>query len=146
MKRRPELSGLSSDHHTGLVLARRARKASHCDDRTAQAEWQRIVERFHAELEPHFQIEEQALLPVLKAAGETALVERTLNEHTRLRTLVLEPTARNLSTFADQLRDHIRFEEQVLFQRAEILIDAEALAGIAALYEAVRRTGSRPGK
>ena len=140
MKRRPELSGLSSDHHTGLVLARRARKAADGDDRMAQAEWQRIVERFYTELEPHFRVEEQALLPALKEAGEEALVERTLHEHARLRTLVLEPTARHLSTFANLLREHIRFEEQVLFQRTETLMDAEALSRIAALYDAVRRT------
>lgn len=119
MKRRPELCGLSSDHHSGLVLARRVRRASDADDRTAQAEWQHIVARFHAELEPHFRIEEQALLPALKAAGETALVKQTLNEHAQLRAFVREPTARHLSTFADQLRDHIRFEEQVLFQREQ---------------------------
>ena len=41
---------------------------------------------------------------------------------------------------ADQLRDHIRFEEQVLFPRAEKLMDAEALARVAALYDAVQRT------
>jgi len=68
------------------------------------------------------------------------LVERTLHERARLRTLVLEPTARHLLTFAELLRDHIRFEEQVLFQRGETLMDAEALARIAALHAAVQRT------
>ena len=138
MKRGPQLRGLSSDHHSGLVLAARARRASDADERTAQAEWQRIVERFHAGLEPHFRIEEQALLPALEAAGEIALVERTLHEHARLRDLVQEPTAKHLSTFADQLRDHIRFEEQVLFPRAETRLDAEALARIARLHNAVQ--------
>ncbi len=138
MKRRPELYGLSSDHHTGLVLARSARKACDCDEQAAQAEWRRIVRRFHAELEPHFRIEERTLLPALEDAGETALVARTLDEHARLRSLVLEPTSRHLSAFADQLRDHIRFEEQVLFQRAETLLDSAALARIAALYVVLR--------
>lgn len=75
MKRRPGPTGLSSDHHTGLVLEQRARKAPTCDDRIAQAEWQHIVERFHAELEPHFLVEEQALLPAPKDVGEAALVQ-----------------------------------------------------------------------
>jgi hypothetical protein len=140
MKRRSELPGLSSDHHTGLVLPRRGRKASERDDRTAQAEWQRTVERLHAELEPYFPIEQQALLPALRDAGEAALVERTLNEYTQSSALVREPIGRHVPTFADQLRDHVRFEEQVFFQRAEASLDSEALARTAALYDAVQRT------
>ena len=140
MKRAPELSGLSRDHHTALVLARRARQASESDDRTAHAEWAYIIEYYHAELEPHFRIEEEALLPALAAAGETILVERALNEHAQLRTLVLERTADSLSDFADQLQNHVRFEEQVLFQRAQAVVDAETLATVAQLYDA-RRSG-----
>jgi hypothetical protein len=81
---------------------------------------------------------EQALLPALKEAGEAVLVERTLNGHARLRTLAVEPTAKHRSAFADQLRDHIRFEEPVLFQRAET-DGRRSTPGIAALSEAVQR-------
>ncbi|MGD8937633.1 MAG: hemerythrin domain-containing protein, partial [Thiogranum sp.] len=74
MKRSQELAGLSRDHHSALVLARRA---GH-DDESAREEWQRVRVFFRTDLEPHFRIEEQLLLPALAEAGEGALVERTL--------------------------------------------------------------------
>lgn len=137
MKRAPELSGLSRDHHTGLVIARHASNAAGVSEAKARTEWQRIIEHFNVEIEPHFRIEEQALLPALEDAGETTLVARTLCEHARLRELVLEPSPRNLAEFADLLRDHIRFEERVLFVKAQTRLSAAALAAIAALYESV---------
>ncbi len=70
MQRHPSLRSLSSEHHTGLVLARRARKAAGQDSLTQAAAWEAIREIFRTELEPHFQREEQGLLPVLRVAGE----------------------------------------------------------------------------
>lgn len=134
MKRAPALLGLSRDHHSGLVLARRAIKASRCDKDTAQAEWQSIIEIFRQDLEPHFIVEEETLLPALLAIGESALVERTLGEHDRLRALVLDTSAQSLAPFGDHLREHIRFEEQILFETAQKRLNAKALAMIAELH------------
>lgn len=138
MKRAAGLSGLSRDHHTALVLARRAEHAAASDDRTASVEWQKIAEFFRTDLELHFRIEEQSLLPALADAGEAALVERTLSEHARLRKLSLESSHRYLQEFSSLLHAHIRFEEQVLFQRAQEILDRPALDAVGTRYRALR--------
>jgi len=128
MPRHPALRILSSDHHSGLVLARRARQAAKDDAPDQASVWATIVTRFQAELEPHFRREQDSLLPALHRAGETALVERTLSEHAELRRLIKEDRAENLVCFADLLTAHIRFEEKELFERAQLVLDLGQLA------------------
>lgn len=118
MKRSPGLRALSSEHHTALVLARRALAVS----RGEVAEtWRDLVQRFERELEPHFRQEEEQLLPALAQAGEKALVQRTLDEHTQLRSLIYHQShdADTLQAFAELLQSHVRFEERVLFVTAQ---------------------------
>jgi hypothetical protein len=59
MKRAAALHALSSDHHTGLVLARRARQAVDAGPEVQANGWREVTRRFCAELEPHFQTEEE---------------------------------------------------------------------------------------
>lgn len=119
MKRSPALRTLSSEHHTGLVLARRASLAAAGNDVTTA--WHDVAHRFATELEPHFRAEESGLLPALAQTGEQAIVERTLAEHAQLRHLVYDQphTADSLRTFAELLTRHIRFEERELFAAAQ---------------------------
>jgi hemerythrin-like domain-containing protein len=122
MKRDPRLQGLSSEHHHGLVLARRAAQG-----RVDAAEVRR---RFDAELRPHFAVEEEVILPALEAAGEVAFVERTRADHARLRELLAaaergEPG--RLAEFAETLERHIRFEERELFPAVEARLSQEQL-------------------
>lgn len=123
MKRHPQLLLLSREHHGALKLARHARLAvdSGRDDEIGRLA-QRVVELFARELEPHFQVEERDLLPLLAAAGEHALVDRTLAEHADLRALVdhlRSPDATTLARFAELLLAHVRFEERELFESAQ---------------------------
>ncbi len=119
MKRSPGLRTLSSEHHTALVLARRAALAATSDD--VVNAWIEVVKRFEAELEPHFRQEETLLLPPLEQAGESALVQRTLAEHKQMRACIYEKTqdAETLRLFAELLQAHIRFEERELFVIAQ---------------------------
>ena len=128
MKRHPALRQLSSDPHTGLALARRARQASEGSVHDQRYAWTTLVTRFHRELEPHFRIEETGLLGALSRVGETELVERTLTEHEDMRSLIAQDRPENLARFAELLTVHIRFEEQVLFARAQDLLEPEQLA------------------
>lgn len=123
MKRSPALRALSSEHHGGLVLARRALLAA-TPEAVAEA-WREVETRFAKELEPHFREEESWLLPELKRLGEAERVRRTLDEHARLRTLVYECAhdAEGLRLFAELLQAHIRFEERELFGIAETLFE-----------------------
>ena len=126
MQRHKALQKLSSDHHTGLVLARRARHAANENLRKQTIAWQTIVDRFQTEMEAHFRLEETGLLPAMLRVGETELVERTLREHEALRLLIAENDAINLSRFAELFTAHIRFEEKELFEMAQRRLDKEA--------------------
>lgn len=127
MQRHPALRALSSDHHSGLVLARKARQVVNGDAHDQAHIWSTVVARFEVELEPHFRLEEDVLLPALQLAGETALVERTLIEHAALRRLIADDQTENLARFADLLTAHIRFEEKELFERAQQRLDLDEL-------------------
>ena len=123
MKRHPELQALSREHHGALKLARDAKIAAGSAD-AAQVERlaARVVSCFAAELEPHFMIEEQQLLPRLAQTGDAPLVARTLVEHTRLRALaerLRTPEAIALAEFAELLTAHVRFEERELFEAVQ---------------------------
>ncbi|MEJ2592741.1 MAG: hemerythrin domain-containing protein [Candidatus Thiodiazotropha sp.] len=131
MQRHPALRKLSSEHHLGLVIARRAANAATGGDDGAQAEaWAEIQRRFVQELEPHFRTEETGLLPALAEAGEEALVARTLREHEAMRRMIAQADAARLSEFAELLRTHIRFEEQTLFETAQRRLDEAVLNGL----------------
>jgi len=127
MKRHPALRQLSSDHHTGLVLARKARQAAKGTVQDQRYAWTTLVASFYAELEPHFQVEEQGLLVALWRSGETERVERTLTDHEDMRGLIAQDRPENLARFAELLTAHIRFEEQDLFARAQELLEPEQL-------------------
>lgn len=131
MKRSAILQPLSREHHTALSLAKSCERAALSDDsaKVAQA-CQRAMLAFSAELEPHFQIEEQSLLPLLKGPKTQNLVQRTLADHERLRALLpgLQQTdAAALGSFGKSLNAHVRFEERELFAVLESLLEAREI-------------------
>ncbi len=126
MKRDPRLRSLSSDHHRALVMARKMERASEADRPDASA--LQAIEAFcRDELQPHFVQEEELLLPALERHGEGMLVERTLREHARMLELSERlDRSEALRELATLLRQHVRFEEQELFEVAQAkLSDAE---------------------
>lgn len=126
MKRSEALQPLSREHHTALTLAKACERAVQSGVAAqVSAACQRAILAFAEELEPHFQIEEQTLLPLLNGAGKQPLLQRTLAEHQQLRAL-LEGLRQNdaaaLDSFGKGLADHVRFEERELFPALESLI------------------------
>lgn len=121
MKRSAALQPLSREHHTALTLAKACERAVQSgSSEKIGATCRRVVEAFTKELEPHFVTEEQSLLPMLKNGG--MLVERTLEDHRRLRALLSElrqNDAGALSRFGECLAAHVRFEERELFPALE---------------------------
>lgn len=126
MKRHAALQDLSREHHHALKLALDCRRAAVAADVARQdATIAACRACFVSDLEPHFQIEERDLLPRLAAAGETALVERTLAEHAAIRQLVAalpQRGAGGLEEFAALMNAHVRFEERQLFAALEKLL------------------------
>lgn len=130
MQRSPALLALSRQHHDALKLALHARRAalSGAAERIAAAAAQ-LRGALAGELEAHFLDEESDLLPRLAAAGQAALVARTLDEHRRLRqsaSTLLPPRAATLLACAELLQAHVRFEERELFEAIERQIAAPA--------------------
>jgi hypothetical protein len=129
MKRHAALIQHSREHHQALKLARLARFAvdSGSPEAIKQAA-ETLREQFPSTLETHFCDEEQGLLMQLTAIGQHALVQRTLDEHARLRALndsLKNPDAATMATFASLLHDHVRFEERELFETAQALLYPE---------------------
>lgn len=126
MKRIPALQPLSREHHTALTLAKACERAAQSRDEERIAKTcQRVTQAFSAELEPHFQLEEQSLLPLLRSAGNTPLEQRTLEDHQQLRALLDGLQQNNieaLDSFGKLLSAHVRFEERELFPALEALL------------------------
>ncbi|SMB26034.1 Hemerythrin HHE cation binding region [Sterolibacterium denitrificans] len=149
MRRSPHLLQLSREHHTALVLAKRAQRLARGTAAAAQEFMDELPAVFEHELEPHFQVEEIALLSALRdaqaadgAEDVVSMVERTLLEHAGLRELARRIGGQDFSSlavFGELLDGHVRFEERELFNRAESLLSPEALARI---DEAHRQMGA----
>jgi hemerythrin-like domain-containing protein len=139
MKRVPALRHLSDDHHTGLVLARRCKQVGRPDsDSSPESIWTQVLEAFSSQLDPHFQIEEQHLLPALEAIGESSLANRIREDHRALRALheSKAPSPTLLNRFGELLESHIRFEERQVFEPTQHRLPADALEEIAVACEA----------
>lgn len=132
MKRDPRLRGLSSEHHAALVLARKLRHASRHGELTPGLA-RHVVERFTAEIDPHFVTEDDLLIPGLRDAGEAALADQLTAEHAALRGLVarLAEDPSLLPDFGERLAAHVRFEERVVFPRSEEVLPSAILDAIA---------------
>lgn len=130
MKRSTALTQLSREHHLALVLAKRAQSLNMDNKEAVLRLMAQIVETFARELEPHFQLEEDWLLPALSKAGATGIVRRTLTEHAEVRRLANQIKLEEFGSvpcFGAALAAHVRFEERELFALAEALLKPEDL-------------------
>jgi|GEM_PF-611238 len=125
-----ELAQLSREHHTALILTSRIKAAELNEDSLTEL-LVKLPITFDSELEPHFRDEEATLLPMLKAIGETKLVERTFDEHETMRKLISRVRAGDIDSlyrFGELLEAHVHFEEHELFAAAESRLTQEELA------------------
>jgi hemerythrin-like domain-containing protein len=133
MKRDPRLCGLSSDHHHALVLARSLVERAVADTLDAEAA-RDLATRFEHEIEPHFRIEEEVLLPAIALAGGAEIVERIAEDHALLRARAAWAGGGRIDglvTFAETLTEHVRFEERELFPFCETKLPASVLDEVA---------------
>lgn len=135
MKRDARLVGLSREHHHALVLAvhlnKAVRAATDLDAATRE-----LAQRFGAEIEPHFRVEEEILLPALHALGGAAhaLARRAEQDHAWLRAGAARAAAGatgELGAWAERLTAHVRFEERELFEHAQRHLPADVLDALA---------------
>lgn len=143
MKRHPCLREFSDDHHQGLVMARRLRKAASGEEQPEQAA-RSFLEFWSEETEPHFVKEEEALLPVLARHGvrlDSEPLARMFAQHHYIRGLVAQLEAgagrtdvqgETLGELGGLLDEHIRLEEREVFPMIEEALTEDALKEVAA--------------
>ena len=137
MKRSEALAHLSRDHHQGLVVAQRLRRATPA---TAGAERAAFLEFWTTDGHAHFRAEEELLLPAFARHEPPTheAVVRVLTDHVDLRRraadLAAEPTpaCEDLHALGDRLHEHIRHEERVLFPLIEAALSTDELVRLAA--------------
>jgi|SRR5690606_60491 len=114
LKRHKALQPLSREHHHGLLLSWKIRagfsKNVAPERIRTYANW-----FFENHLIPHFEIEERIIFPILEKNHE--FIKRAMSEHRRLKRLFseTEDDTKILSKIEEELEQHIRFEERVLF-------------------------------
>lgn len=125
MKRSPQLAPLSRDHQHALAAALRLRRA---DPETAQAAVAYFLDFFEREGRRHFAVEERHLLAALPADDPdwAPAVARVRADHAAIRAEAAALAAgRSVDSVAavtalgDRLKDHVRFEEEVMFTLLE---------------------------
>jgi len=137
MRRHPSLVPLSHDHHHGLVVARRLRRAVSEDDclRAREA----FVGFVEGEGGDHFRDEEDLLFPLVVASLDQSpeLVERATLDHIQLRAAAVRlrqtpgaPDAEGLRALGERLEAHIRLEERELFALAERVVPESELRSL----------------
>lgn len=134
IKRHISLQPLSRDHHLGLLLCFKIRegfKRNIEPERIkAYADWS-----WENELVPHFYLEEQFVFPVLGL--ENPLVVQALEEHRELQGYFEAATnlKETLMKIEEKLKQHIRFEERVLFNEIQEVATAEQLSIIEKVHQ-----------
>lgn len=146
MKRDPRLHRLSSEHHHALVLARSLESR---EGPWSASDGAALAERFATELEPHFRVEEELLLPPLAFTSARALAERTRADHEALRAALEAARAGDAEAaraLGALLREHVRMEERELFPACEALLDDDVLERVERVerVEPVERVAPSP--
>ncbi|TYA53832.1 hemerythrin domain-containing protein [Formosa maritima] len=125
-KRHKALQPLSREHHHGLLLSWKIRSGfnKNIDSERIKiyADW-----FFNTHLIPHFEMEENHIFPILDNDHE--LIKRALAEHRRLKRLFSKTEAdpKTLSKIEEELEQHIRFEERVLFPEIQKVASEEQM-------------------
>lgn len=149
MKRHPALQDLSRDHFVALNHVVDARRVVEGDAHSKGLEpvWEAFLEFIQDTLPHHFAEEEELLLPHLEAPGRDGHARRLEGDHARLRAafgrlLAATPDAQAIWNVAEDLRVHIRWEEDELFGRLQAWLGDEELER---LHEASRTLRQQVG-
>ncbi len=127
LKRHKALQPLSREHHFGLLLSWKIRtgfsKSIEVERIKTYADW-----FFENHLIPHFDLEEEHIFSLLEPDSE--LVTRALADHRRLKSLFAntDDIEESLHKIEDELEQHIRFEERILFPEIQKYATEEQLA------------------
>ncbi|TYB77069.1 hemerythrin domain-containing protein [Bizionia myxarmorum] len=134
LKRHKALQPLSREHHHGLLLSWKIRagfsKEVSAERMKTYADW-----FFEHHLIPHFELEENEIFSILDSEHE--LVKKAMADHRRLKRLFSDDTEveKSLSKIEEELEQHIRFEERILFPEIQKAATEEQLQHIAKIHQ-----------
>lgn len=126
IKRNEYLKPLSRDHHHGLLVCWKIRtglkKGIDLQRIKAFTDW-----FFKTSLLPHLSEEERFLFPLL--GNEHEMIKKALSEHRRLIRLFESNTdlEKTLNQIEEELENHIRFEERVLFNEIQKVVSEQKI-------------------
>ncbi len=130
LKRHKSIVPLSKDHHQALLLCWKIRTGF-----KKNIDVQRIKSYsdwfWENHIQPHFKIEEKHVFPVL--GNNHDLIKKALTEHRRLKRLFESEIDVNktLSLIEEELENHVRFEERILFGEIQKVASETELKNIA---------------
>jgi hemerythrin-like domain-containing protein len=158
LKRHPALQDLSRDHQRFLLEARAIQWLMEGDRRAMPLNEtiESLLFFWEVHGEPHLREEEKVLLPV--CLGDDPLpqpdIERVLADHQWLRysiahlrdddSLGVDGRRQLLAEIGQHITSHVRFEERVLFSRAQEILDEDELAWVAKHSRAFREEHRSP--
>lgn len=133
IKRDIALQGLSREHHHGLLLCWKIRRGFSKEIKTDRikgyADW-----FYNTHLIPHFEVEEKHIFPIL--GDENELVKKAISQHKKLVRLFKDTSdiSKSLSLIEEELEQHIRFEERVLFNEIQKVATEKQMETISKLH------------
>ena len=134
MLRDRSLIPLSHQHQHALGMCVLVQRALAADESAENLERQRavILEKWQEEIQAHFAVEETVLFPTMAAFPATAaLVDDLSAEHQMIREwirkLEIAPDRAVMESLCTLLPEHVRKEEQVLFEQTQQLLSREQL-------------------
>ncbi|TXD83062.1 hemerythrin domain-containing protein [Subsaximicrobium wynnwilliamsii] len=133
-KRHKALQPLSRQHHHGLLLSWKIRSGFNKDVAPARirvyADW-----FYENHLIPHFEVEEKYIFPII--GNDHEKVKSALADHRRIKRLFAEKNedTKTLSKIEEELEQHIRFEERVLFPEIQKVATEEQLRYIETIHQ-----------
>jgi iron-sulfur cluster repair protein YtfE (RIC family) len=113
---------LGLEHQTAMKLAQGIRQLQPEDPSSLPAIAEHIRHVFSGNMLEHFASEERFLVPILLQIGRQDLAERLHADHSRLGEIadaMAAPTVELLEEFSNLMREHVQFEEDVIFEAVE---------------------------
>jgi hemerythrin-like domain-containing protein len=141
IKRSKEIAPLSRDHHEGLLLGWKIKKG--IANGTSVKTISSYVKWFwENHLLSHFKKEETVLIEYVPA--DNTHVKQMFEEHQQIVNKISEiekqPNEKLLLEFSTLLETHIRFEERVLFNEIEEILNEEQLKNLGEVLNSEEKT------
>ncbi|WP_117884677.1 hemerythrin domain-containing protein [Aureibaculum luteum] len=133
LKRVKELQFLSREHHHTLLLSWKIRtgfqKGVNISIIKQYVDW-----FYNHHIKQHFNMEELHIFPILGDQHE--LVKKAISEHKRLKILFTTQVdiEKSLSLLEEELEQHVRFEERILFKQIQEIATDQQLKMIDAIH------------